>query len=598
MNNYLSYLRIFLVLIVSNFIYNFSYSQGQFTSLKKLNYNVSSIAVIPQPTKIKLEQSKIFRFSKFDFTKSLFTKLPNLNQSKYLQLLNDLNSGFSESKFIKEKICFIKIEFLPLIVNDGFYKISISENGIVINCISEKGLFYAWQTLKQLIINPTLLEDNINYYGLPICEIEDQPKYSWRGLMLDVSRHFFNKKDVFKFIDNMALFKFNLLHMHLTDDEGWRIEIKSLPKLTEIGAFRPQRIGKWGNTAKQLPYEKNNYGGFYTQLEMKEIIDYAKERFIDILPEVDIPGHSMAMLAAYPELSCTPDFYRAHIGNPFIDWSKPHLFAFTDNTLCPTNPLVYDYLDKIFSEIATLFPFPYIHIGGDECAKNFWEENKSIQQLMKDNNYKNIEEVQNYFTLKVKNIIESKHKKVIGWDEILEANNDTSIAIMSWRGEKGGIEATKRGHKIVMSPTTYTYLDYYQGEKLAEPPVYAGLRLKKCYQFNPCPSGVDCNLVLGGQGNVWTEQLQNNRSLEYMVWPRALAISEALWSENKDWNNFTKKLELKFFTFLDNQSINFSTAIYDPIITAQKSGDSLFMIMEPEIDNENLYYTIYIFIID
>jgi hexosaminidase len=262
-----------------------------------------------------------------------------------------------------------------------------------------------------------------------------------------------------QFIDEMVVYKYNILHWHLTDDQGWRIEIKSLPKLTSVGAWRAERTGDWGNFSEQSPEEPKTYGGFYTQDDIKEIVQYAKDRFVSILPEVDIPGHSLAMVASYPEVSCTPGEYHVNSGERFIDWHAGGFTALIDNTLCPANEVVYQYLDKIFTEVAQLFPFEYIHMGGDECPKNFWEKSDAIAQLMKKEKLKDMHEVQSYFVKRVEKIIESKKKKMIGWDEILEGGLAPNAAVMSWRGVKGGIEAAKMGHKVVMTPNQNVYID-------------------------------------------------------------------------------------------------------------------------------------------
>ena len=293
----------------------------------------------------------------------------------------------------------------------------------------------------------------------------------------------------------MVKYKFNVLHWHLTDDQGWRIEIKSLPKLTSVGAWRVDKTGTFNTFSKPAPNEPRNYGGFYTQDDIKEVVQYAKERYVNIFPEIDVPGHSLAAIAAYPELTCTPGTYVVNSGEPFMDMASQWTFLLhlIDNTLCPANEKVYEFMDKVFTEVAQLFPFEYIHMGGDETARNFWEKSAAIKALMKKENLKNLDEVQSYFVKRMGKIIESKGKKMIGWDEILQGGLAPGAAVMSWRGMKGGIEAAKMGHEVVMTPTDFVYIDYMQGDKVLEPPVYATLRLKKSYQFEPVPEGVDPN---------------------------------------------------------------------------------------------------------
>jgi hexosaminidase len=413
--------------------------------------------------------------------------------------------------------------------------------------------------------------------------------------MFDVARHFFTKDEVKDFIDNMARYKFNLLHMHLTDDEGWRIEIKSLPRLTSVGAWNVKRVGYFGTFEKPGPDEPRNYGGFYTQDDIRELVKYAKDRFVDIMPEVDIPGHSMAAIVSYPELSCTAgaDQYQVISGEKFIDWHAGGFDALVDNTLCPANEKVYPFLDKVFTEIASLFPFGYIHVGGDECAKNFWEKSDAVKQLMQRENLKTMEEVQSYFEKRVEKIVESKGKKLIGWDEILEGGLAPNAVVMSWRGIKGGIEAARLGHQVVMSPTTFVYLDYMQGDPIYESHVYATLRLNTTYQFEPVPEGVDPKFIMGGQANLWTEQIYNNRYLQYMLWPRGLAVSESLWSpkEKKNWNLFAAKVENNF-PRMDIEHVKYSRCMFDPIFTAKKdANDSLLIQLSTEVEGLDIHYS-------
>ncbi len=485
----------------------------------------------------------------------------------------------------------------PSIKKEG-YKLAVTDNGITISANEPSGIFYGVQTLLQLF--PADVEEKkvpkpATEWSVPIVTITDAPRFGWRGLMLDVSRHFFTVQQVKDFIDQMVKYKFNLLHLHLTDDQGWRIEIKSYPKLTSVGAWRPEKIGDFGTFTPPSPDEPRNYGGFYTQEDIKELVQYAKDRFVNILPEVDIPGHSLAAIASYPELCGTPGNYTVNAGERFMVWpgNGQHFYGLIDNTLNPANEKVYDFLDKVFGEIAALFPFEYIHMGGDETARNFWEKTESIKQLMQKENLKNLDEVQSYFVKRVERIINSKGKKLIGWDEILDGGLAPNAAVMSWRGLKGGIEAAKQGHEVVMSPTDFAYLDYMQGDASMEPPVYASLRMKKAYQFDPLPDGVDAKFIKGGQANLWTEQIYNTRHMQYMLWPRAMAVAECLWSskEKKNWNDFVKKVE-KHFERLDEAGIKYSPAMYDAIITPSKKDSATLVIkLETEIDGLTIYYS-------
>ncbi len=478
------------------------------------------------------------------------------------------------------------------------YQLSVKPNAVEIKANGAAGLFYGAQSLVQLF--PAAIEskakvDDVQWEA-PCVEITDYPRFGWRGLMLDVSRHFFTKEDVKTYIDNMVRYKYNLLHLHLTDDEGWRIEIKSYPKLTEKGAWNVKKVGYFGTFDPPAPDEPRNYGGFYTQEDIKELVQYAKERFVNILPEIDVPGHSLATVVSYPELSCTPgvEKYQVRSGEEIMDWSQGHPpIALVDNTLCPANDKVYAFLDKVVTEVAQLFPFEYIHMGGDECPKNFWEKSDAVKALMKKEKLKDMNEVQSYFTKRLEKIVQSKGKKFIGWDEILQGGLAPNAAVMSWQGIEGGIEAAKQKHEVVMSPTTFAYIDYMQGDPIIEPRVYDMLRLNKAYQFEPVPDGVDPKYIKGGQANLWTEQIYNMRHAEYMTWPRGFAIAESVWSpkEKKNWNQFFNRVE-QHFDRLDAAEVKYAPSVYDPIITASRTADKQLKVeLATEAEGLDIYYT-------
>jgi hexosaminidase len=478
------------------------------------------------------------------------------------------------------------------------YQLSVMPKQIIIKANEAAGLFYGVQSLVQLFpkeIESDSLVKSVKWQA-PCVQITDYPRFGWRGLMFDVSRHFFSKEDVKKFIDDMVRYKFNLLHMHLTDDEGWRVEIKGLPKLTEVGAYNAKKVGYFGTFSPPTPDEPRTYGGFYTQNDLKELVQYAKERFVNILPEIDVPGHSLAAVVSYPDLSCTQgaNKYSVRSGEEIMDWShgQPPI-ALVDNTLCPANEKVYVFLDKVITQIAQIFPFEYIHLGGDECPKNFWEKSDAIKGLMQKEGLKNMEEVQSYFEKRLEKIVISKGKKFMGWDEILQGGLAPSAAVMSWRGMEGGTEAAKMKHDVVMSPTTFAYLDYMQGDLSIEPHIYATLRLNKAYQFEPVPDGIDAKYIKGGQANLWTEQIYNMRHAEYMTYPRALAIAETVWSPKakKNWDNFSQKVE-KHFERLDEAEIKYSPSVYEPVVNVSKSADGQLKIeLSTEIKGLDTYYT-------
>ena len=482
-----------------------------------------------------------------------------------------------------------------LIGQEG-YLLEVTPKGIVISANQPAGLFYGMQTLLQLL--PKEIESKTvakATWTVPAVKITDYPRFGWRGMMLDVSRHFFSKADVKTFIDQLARLKYNTFHWHLTDDNGWRLEIKSLPKLTSVGAWRVPRAGHFGDRDDPKPGEAATYGGFYTHEDVREIVRYAQERNVTIVPEVDVPGHSMAALAAYPELSTTknPQTY-VNPGTPFSEWYGNGTFKMkVENTLNPADEAVYVFLDKVFTEVADLFPNPYIHVGGDEAYKGYWAADPGCQALMKKLNIRHVEDLQGYFMGRVEKILQAKGKKLLGWDEILEGGISPGATVMSWRGVKGGIEAAHLGHDVVMTPTTFAYLDYTQGDPTIDPPIYASLRVSKSYSFEPVPDGVDAKYILGGQGNLWTEQIPNLHYLEYMTYPRAWALADVYWSpkSSKNWDYFSQRMETHFGR-ADAAQINYSKAAYDAIVQTSLKDGKLTVDMASEMPGVQIFYTI------
>jgi len=485
----------------------------------------------------------------------------------------------------------------PTLGNEG-YQLSVTTKQVTISANQPAGLFYGMQTLLQLLPKEIESKEEVKHiqWTMPCVDITDYPRVGWRGLMFDVARHYFTKDEVKQYIDAMVRYKYNVLHLHLSDDEGWRIEIKGLPKLTDIGAWRVKKEGTFGDFIPPKPDEPRTYGGFYTQDDIRELVAYAKARFVDIMPEIDVPGHSLAAIAAYPELSGTPEAvnYRVRSGEKIMDWSRgaPPI-GLVDNTLSPANENVYAFLDTVFTQIAQLFPFDYIHVGGDEVARNYWEKNEQIAALMKREGLKTIPEVQAYFERRLEKIITSKGKKFMAWDEVLEGGVSQNAAVMSWRDMKYGIEAAKNGHEVVMSPTQFAYIDYMQADAITEPRVYASLRLSKSYAFDPVPPGVDSKLIKGGQANLWTEQVYTIRQAEYMTWPRGFAIAESLWSpaEAKNWNNFVARTE-QHFKRLDIAETKYAPSMYDPIFNVKRGADKQLMVsLSTEVEGLDLYYS-------
>ncbi len=556
----------------------------------------NEIAIIPQPVTL------VKNTGHFSLPQNIIIESPSLPEMKEVItfLSNRLSVPTGIPVVVKNSDPSATIQLIlnkkeDNIIGKEGYNLSVTPANIIIKANDAAGLFYGVQTLIQLF--PKEIESATPVadvkWEAPCVTITDYPRFGWRGLMFDVARHFFTKEDVEKYIDQMVRYKYNILHLHLTDDEGWRIEIKSLPKLTEVGAWNVKKVGYFGTFSVPKPDEPRNYGGFYTQDDIREIVQYAKERFVNILPEIDVPGHSLAAIAAYPDLSCSGGVKNIGVssGEEIKDWDT-HTALYDDN-LCPSNENVYTFLDKVITEVAQLFPFEYIHMGGDETFKTFWESSDAVKALMKKEKLKNMDEVQSYFEKRVEKIVESKGKKFMGWDEILEGGLAPNAVVMSWQGMKGGIKAAAMKHDVVMSPTTFAYLDYMQGDPAIEPRIYATLRLKKTYEFDPLPDSVDPKYIKGAQANLWTEQVTNMRHLEYMVWPRAFAISEDVWSpkENKNWDNFVTRVE-KHFERYDVAQIKYAPSMYDPIINASESPDKKLIVeLSTEIDGLDIYYT-------
>jgi hexosaminidase len=554
-----------------------------------------SLNLIPQPVDIKISAGT------YTLTKAISITYNKSEGHKIAEMLTqklNVATGFGlKPQQARSGAIQLNLNEVPnqQIGKEG-YTLESSSKGVVISANQLAGLFYGMQTLLQLL--PKEIEskqETKTNWTIPVVKITDYPRFAWRGLMLDVSRNFFSKEDVKSYIDEMARFKFNTFHWHLTDDEGWRIEIKSLPKLTGVGAWRVPRAGHWGDRSAPKPGEAATAGGFYTQADIKEIVQYAQDRNVTIMPELDMPGHSMAAVASYPELSCTKDTnIKVDPGARFSEWYGNGTFKMLiDNTINPSDEKVYEFLDKVFTEVASLFPCPYIHVGGDECYKGYWAQDKGCQALMKKINIRHVEDLQGYFMNRLEVILKSKGKKLIGWDEILEGGISPEATVMSWRGIKGGIEAAQMGHDVVMTPTTFAYLDYNQGDQTVDPPIYANLRLQKTYSYEPVPDSVDAKYILGGQGNLWTEQVPNLWHAYYMTYPRSWALAEVYWSPKgtKNWENFVQRVE-KQFDRSELAEVNFSRAIYDAIVKTSIKDNKMILELKSEVPDLDIYYTI------
>lgn len=451
------------------------------------------------------------------------------------------------TKLVKGAIQFVKDESIA----DEGYKLDVSPKQVIISAKTGKGAFYGVQTLLQLLPTDVFKDGKVEgvKWSIPCCKIEDAPRYSYRGLHLDVGRHFSPVSFVKKYIDLIALHKFNTFHWHLTEDQGWRIEIKKYPKLTEIGSVRKETlVGKYGSGK----YDGKPYGGFYTQDEIKEVVAYAKKKYVTIVPEIEMPGHAQAALAAYPELGCNQDkIYQVH-----TTWGV------SNDVFCPREE-TFTFLENVLMEVMDLFPGQYIHIGGDECPKDQWKTSRFCQDLMKKEGLKDEHELQSYFIRRIDKFITSKGRKMIGWDEILEGGLSPNATVMSWRGEEGGIMAAKQNHDVIMTPGSHLYLDHYQADPKTEPLAIGGfLTLEKVYSYEPAPKELTAEqkkFILGLQANVWTEYMQTTNQIEYMVFPRACAVSEVAWSPSsaRNYSDFTNRLKTHIER-LGNLKVNYA----------------------------------------
>jgi hexosaminidase len=418
--------------------------------------------------------------------------------------------------------------------NKEAYTLKVESNGIEINASSVSGLFYGVQTLLQMVYPGEVINNSVT---LTCAEVKDEPSFSWRGMHLDVSRHFYSVTFIKKMLDVMATLKLNTFHWHLTDDQGWRIEIKKYPKLTEVGSWRKETMeGHYVEIDQK--FDNMRYGGYYTQDEIREVVNYAQSRFIRVVPEIEMPGHAVAALSAYPQYSCT--------GGPFEVYTK---WGVSDDVFCAGKEETFGFLEDILSEVIDLFPGEYIHIGGDECPKLRWKECSLCQKRIVDEHLKNELELQSYFIKRIEKFIASKGKKLIGWDEILEGGLPERATVMSWRGYEGGIEAAHSGHDVVMTPGSHCYFDHLQGEPENEPLAFGGFTsLEKVYSFDPVPPALSAEgskHVLGAQANVWTEYITNENKAEYMIFPRLCAMAEVLWSDKstRNYNDFLIRMD-------------------------------------------------------
>ncbi|WP_228457344.1 glycoside hydrolase family 20 protein [Chryseobacterium indologenes] len=535
----------------------------------------NKLNLIPYPQKIEFSQGEFILPEKIILDENL-SKSEREYYSKYFGKFFTLTYGK------KEKMQLISAMFPSSVVplseeqKKEKYAIEISPANIVIRSYTDQGHFLALQTLIQIF------EQYKDSKKIPAMKIEDQPKFAWRGMHLDVCRHFFTVDEVKQYIDYLAMYKLNTFHWHLTDDQGWRIEIKKYPKLTQIGSKRKESmIGAYAdNTFDGKPYGPY----FYTQDQIKEVVKYAQEKHITVVPEIEMPGHALAALSAYPELACTK--------GPFEAATKWGVF---DDVFCPKDE-TFTFLENVLDEVIQLFPSQYIHIGGDECPKTRWKECAHCQELIKKNNLKDEHGLQSYFIQRIEKYVNSKGRKIIGWDEILEGGLAPNAAVMSWTGVNGGIEAAKSKHFAVMTPGAYCYFDHYQGDPQSEPNAFGGFTpLDKVYSYNPIPSELtpeQGKYIMGVQANLWTEYIDNFKQVQYMIFPRLMALSEVGWgtSDPENYKNFENRV-ISQFKVLDKMGVNYAKSIYNISGKVVPAGTGITYELSTSQNSSGIRYT-------
>jgi hexosaminidase len=562
--------------------------------------------IIPQPNKVE------FGVGNFVFKNGMSVAIDKQNKGLMLAvepLLQKLKTAAGINLKIVDRAASgnIQVQLSNKIQHSQGYMVDVSKSSVNIQANDAVGVFNAIQTILQLLphqIESMKKVEKISWQ-IPVVKIDDEPAFQYRGLMIDVARHFLPVPFLKKLIDLMSMQKMNNLHLHLTDDQGWRIEIKKYPKLTAVGGFRNGTIiGKYPGTGS----DNNTYGGYYTQEELRDLIAYAKTKFIVIVPEIEMPGHASAAIAAYPELSCFPTEPTDTLPNMMAKKSLETIinkkgkvvqetWGVFQDVFAPTE-YTFNFLQDVLDEVIDIFPSKFIHVGGDECPKEFWKRSAFCQDFIKQKNLKDEHGLQSYFIQRIEKYINSKGRNIIGWDEILEGGLAPNATVMSWRGIAGGIEAAKQGHDAIMSPVDFCYLNLYQSEDPTDSIAWGGLiKLNAVYGYQPIPAALDATQakhIIGVQGNLWTEYLGTPALAEYMLFPRAIALAEVGWTKNRPtFTDFTNRL----IPYLDRfalKQVNYSKHVYDISIKGkfdlQKKLMAIFVGGVP--NQENLFYAL------
>ncbi|MFN1834557.1 beta-N-acetylhexosaminidase [Balneola sp. MJW-20] len=525
-------------------------------SLTLIQSAIAFQSIIPKPVEIKHTDEADFRIHR---NMAIVTDTEDEKLNRLAGMVRDLVYPstwtflpVSDTFAPKDTVIILELTGTDAVPQPEGYTLSVDPSAIRIQASSYAGLFYGIQTLRQLLPSetgfndPSLMPRNTEP-SIPAMEIKDHPRFEYRGMHLDVARHFFPADFVKRYIDLMAMHKMNRFHWHLTEDQGWRIEIKKYPKLTTIGAWRDSTlIGNYGSGE----YDGIRHGGFYTQEEIREIVSYAAERYVTIIPEIEMPGHSSAALAAYPEFGCFDKEYKVQ-----------STWGVFEDIYCPKEE-TFGFLEDVLTEVMELFPGTYIHIGGDEAPKKQWQQSEIAQEVIKREGLADEHELQSYFITRIEQFLNANGRQIIGWDEILEGGLAPQATVMSWRGEAGGIEAAQMKHDVVMTPGGTNYFDHYQADPSSEPIAIGGYtNLEDIYRYEPVPDTLteeEAKYILGAQGNVWTEYMHTPDKVEYMAYPRAAALAEVVWTpaENKNWLEFWARMQTHFKR-LDALGVNY-----------------------------------------
>ncbi|HEY8689449.1 MAG TPA: family 20 glycosylhydrolase [Chitinophagaceae bacterium] len=557
-----------------------------FISISLFSQDMNEINIVPKPVSIKKTEGTFLLDKQTCILSYINDDNANILNS-YLEKLYGFALPIKKTIQKNEKcIFFSSIHYEGSLPNEE-YSLTVQKNQIEIASKTEAGGFYGIQTLLQLL--PTSKKIPLS---IPQLSIYDYPRFPYRGMHLDVGRHFFPPSFIKKYIDYLAYHKFNTFHWHLTEDQGWRIEIKKYPKLTSVGGYRN------GTIIGRYPGKGNDgikYGGYYTQEEIKDIVKYAADRYITIIPEIEMPGHSSAAIAAYPELSCFPNEpTKVATGTAWSGSTQgkqvQQAWGVFEDVYCPSE-YTFHFLEDVLDEVMQLFPSKYIHIGGDECPKENWKRSAFCQQLIKEKNLKDEHGLQSYFIQRIEKYVNSKGRQIIGWDEILEGGLAPNATVMSWQGEQGGIAAAKDHHNVIMTPGAYCYLDHSQSKNEDSVTFGSYLPLETVYNYEPIPKGLNADeakYILGAQGNVWTEYMSNPKKVEYMVFPRMSALSEVLWSpkEKRDWKDFARRLPALIKRY-DQWNAGYSTAYYNLQPSILSTPDYNGILWKLETKNKN-----------